>query len=336
LLSGCSQSEDGKKTKQAGAPASHLKSEKDSEDEKKPIDVVASKIEKQEIFDPREFGGRLKSKNQSPLIAVRPGLISHCYKTVGEPVKKGQAIIAVSPVGGVGFKPTIIRAPLAGVISQLSHQKGDLVEKGQRIGVVSESDGFETTVYVTQADLSSLDKQKTVDVELVSAGQTDTGGVESKTKVVQAKVLSKALQPDPDSTGYAVRLGLECSQDQCSDIRLGSFVKMILKENLRQGFRLPLNVLQKNQTQVLLVDREQKARWQAIELGSTFGDSVEISTGLDEPFAKGWLVVTGRSKKPKEGDELNVTTKEDSLKKAIDSPISKSTKAEQNTKPQKG
>jgi biotin carboxyl carrier protein len=322
LFVGCSKTEIATKK----ATSTQMKAQKE---EKEPIDVVATKLEQKEIFDPREFGGRLKSKNESPLIALRPGLISRCFKEVGEEVKRGQPILAVSAVDGVGLKPTIIRAPLTGVISQLSKTKGQLVEKGQRIGMVSEKDGFETTVYITDADLASLKVRDQVDIQI----QLGMGKNKAQKKVIQATVLSKALQPEPNSTGYAVRIGLNCNQKACEGVRLGSFVKMILKENFRQGFRLPLNVLQNNQTQVLLVDRDQKARWQVIELGSAFGDEVEISTGLEEPFAKGWLLVTGRSKKPKEGDSLSVTTKEDSLKEVLDSPISKSDKTK---KPSKG
>lgn len=305
--------------------------------QKKTIDVVAAKLQKKQIFDPREFGGRLKSKNESPLIALRAGLISHSYKRAGEQVRKGQAVLAVSPVDGVGMKPTVIRAPLSGVVSQLSYLKGSLVEKGQRIGVVSEKDAFESTVYVTDADLASFDVGDQVDLEVQARGLERKAGKKlvrkNEKKIILAKVLSKALKPEPNSTGYAVRLALGCAQGVCKGLRLGSFVKMILKENFRDGFRLPLNVLQSNQTKVLLVDREQKARWRGIELGSAFGDEVEITSGLEEPYQKGWLLVTGRSKKPKEGDSLNVTTKENSLKEVLESPISKSVN---DVKPSKG
>jgi|GEM_PF-2880990 len=301
---------------------SRTSSEPKDSKKKEPIDVVASKLEKQQIFDPREFGGRLQSGEKSPLFAMRSGVVKKVFRSVGAKVGKGQAILSVAAVEGVGLKPTVVRAPISGVISQLGLQRGSLVEKGERFGVVSKEGALESIVYVTGRDLQSFEVDSKVDVEVSAASQ----GGKSDKKLIQARVVSKALQPDARSTGYAVRIALDCQNGACDGVGLGAFLKMILKENFREGFRLPLNVLHSNQTQVLLVDREQKARWQAIELGSTFGDQVEISKGLEEPFQKGWLVVTGRSKRPKEGDQLKVTTKEELLQKTLDVPLSTSTK----------
>ena len=294
-------------------------SEKKSSEIEKPIEVFTEKISKTEIFDPVFFGGVVQAKNSSPLFSAVTGIVQKIYQQPGSQVKRGQAILAVRPQEAIDsdFLPHIIRAPMDGVLARLDAQVGQLIRNDNHLGDVAKLDAFETVVQAAYQDLFQFTKGMNVDV-LVAVGTP-------LEKIIQGKIEFISEQPEPDTGTYAVKVSLRCehSKSECQQLlRLGSFLKVVLKQNIREGYRISKNAVHEDFHKVLVMTKNNKAKWMSVQAGQVIGEHVEIISGLETAEKNGELLVLSFGTYPKEGATLVASTKEKSLQQFIEKPVS--------------
>ena len=61
---------------------------------------------------------------------------------------------------------------------------------------------------------------------------------------------------------------------------VGSKAELLFKKKYRKSIRIPVKYLRKNRSKVILVGQDNKAHWQAVKIGTNFGNEVEIIEGI--------------------------------------------------------
>ncbi len=302
----------------------------DSAEAPKPIEVYTQKIEKSEIFDPVFFGGIVQATHSSPIFSAVSGIVQKIYQQPGAELQKGQAILAVRPQEAIDadFLPHVISAPISGKLARLDAQVGELVRNDRHLGDVAKMDSYETVIQATYQDLFQFKKGMPVDVLVAVETPLET--------LIPGKIEYISEQPEPDTGTYAVKVSLKChaEKEQCRTLlRLGSFVKVVLRQNVRDGFKVSKRSVHEDFRKILLMTKLGKAKWVDIKVGNILGEDVEVASGLEEAATDGSVLVVSFGKYPKEGDSLVAGSKEDSMRTFETKPVSAD--AKQPKKPAK-
>ena len=170
------------------------------------------------------------------------------------------------------FKYVDIKAPFSGVVTTKYIEKGDLANPGMPLISVESPEKFDVTVMVAESEISQVKKDTKVDVLVKSINQTLSG--------IVTEVSTSA-----NNTGgqYLVKITLNKSD---APILSGMYTNVKFPSNKKSAANkvlIPLDVIVKNGqlSGVYTVSQNNTAILRWLRLGKTFGNDVEVLSGLN-------------------------------------------------------
>jgi|GEM_PF-650564 len=187
---------------------------------------------------------------------------------------------------------TIIRAPFAGVVSNLLIERGEVVPPGGPIGKLVQLDPAVMTVSVTDEDVGSL---KLGD----AAGAMTTGSASP----IPGKVSKIEPVADPRTRTFLVEVEVANPKGR---LLPGMIAAVEFRRQVRADLlHIPQDfiVTRLEGNGVFLIGGDGRARWKTLELGEVVGNLVQVISGVERGDR---IVVTGH-RSLANGDELIVT-----------------------------
>ncbi len=174
-----------------------------------------------------------------------------------------------------------VKAPFNGIVTEKQVHVGDLASPGSLLFAMESDEGFQAEAMVPESQITSISKGDKVSVVLKSSGQKINGTI--------GEYSSSSL-----NTGgqYLIKINLDKKEVKNIKLYSGMYVNVLVtnkNENnsegkitvnknaiVRQGQLTGLYTLSDNNTAIL--------RW--VRLGKTYGDQVEVLSGLslEEPY----------------------------------------------------
>ncbi len=297
----------------------------DSPKPEEAVEVFVEKIEKVEVYDASYFGGLLRPLKSVSVVSEIDGTILRSHVVPGQKVRSGQMLFELKPKGvGLGFRKHRVTSPITGRVATIIKDTGSFVRAGDKFAVVMDASKKQVEVQVSTADVAKLKLNQVLDVDykLLLEGKIQ----------LKAKVISISPVADPRFGTYQVRMDLLCNAAEksvpCPDsLRVGEYVKVILKLNLRQSVLVDVKSLTNKDSQAVIV-KDGLAKAVDVKTGKSYGLKIEILSGL-EP---GMNLITSYSKYPKDGRKVLIKDLEKE-KEAIysESPGSSSNKEKQKS-----
>lgn len=164
---------------------------------------------------------------------------------------------------------TRIRAPFAGVVTERKADPGTLASPGVPILTLEDTRNYRLEVTVDERD-----------VRLVHLGQPTPLNIDALGSAeIQGRVVQIVPAADPGSRSFLVKI--ELPKD--AHLRSGLFGRAQFARGERSTILLPRSaVVERGQLQgVYVLDPEQIAGLHYVTLGRTFGQQVEVLSGLD-------------------------------------------------------
>ena len=163
-----------------------------------------------------------------------------------------------------------LRAPFAGVVTVRHFEPGSLVDFNQSIFSLLQVDPVYLVLKVSELYISHIRVGMSVNVRIDAlTGQTFTGRVDQINPMTEKTVRS-----------YRTKIIIENSQEK---IKPGMFARAeIVVKHIAQAIVVPADGIRKDvkQAYVLIVDDQNQARRQDVEIGDTYGDRVRILSGV--------------------------------------------------------
>ena len=170
----------------------------------------------------------------------------------------------------VNRKDSVIKAPGDGIITAKMVDKGDLAKPGTPLLTLETTHGFCVDVVLPETYVDYVRPQQKVSVEVPAL----------KTGLLAAIVCTVVPSADVRSRSFIVKIKLPIDRKVKSglfaraQIPVGQSKKLLIAKN---------GVVTRGQlTGLYLVDSEDIAHFRLIRTGKTFGDSVEVLSGLKE------------------------------------------------------
>jgi multidrug efflux pump subunit AcrA (membrane-fusion protein) len=262
----------------------------ESSAEKKPVVAEIKKFAKEELYGKIIFAGTVKAKQETHLYAPLAGTVEQQFVEEGESVEKGRKILSIRPDSrGLEFQPNVLKAAVSGTLISVEREATEHVNANEEIATIADLSQLVVDIHASQSDLPFLHVGN--ELLVVVAGEETVG-----------KILRIAQRADRESRAFPVRIALQADPS----IRLGAFARITAKKNLRQGIRVPLSYLQRSQTALIVLDRQDQAHWTDVKVGQVFGDKIEILEGIDENSR----VIGGFSRQPEEGEQIHAAEQE--------------------------
>lgn len=175
---------------------------------------------------------------------------------------------------------TNLTAPFSGVVTQRYNDVGSMANPGMPILAIEQPGSFEVVTSVSETDVAN-----------VKEGATATISIKSSGKLINGKV--SAVSPSSQMSGGQYQVKVDISDDAKNDVYSGMYVNVaIASEGKETGeeniVMVPASaIVNKDQLAGLYtVSESQTALLRWVKLGRTYGDQVEILSGLspDEKF----------------------------------------------------
>jgi HlyD family secretion protein len=176
---------------------------------------------------------------------------------------------------------TFVRAPFAGIITRRFAQEGDFVtpttsastsEGATSTSIAELSSGLQIEAKIPEATLSKIQLGQAVNVQADAyPNQTFKGKV--------SLIAPRAVQEN-NITSFRVKVGLQTGLTQ---LKAGMNVRLnFLSAPIKQAMMIPLAAVvtqADGQTGVYVAEQE-RAKFQAVKVGATSGDRVQVLSGL--------------------------------------------------------
>jgi RND family efflux transporter MFP subunit len=170
----------------------------------------------------------------------------------------------------VNRKDSVIKAPGDGIITAKMVDKGDLAKPGTPLLTLETTHGFCVDVVLPETYVDYVRPQQKVSVEVPAL----------KTGLLEGNICTIVPSADVRSRSFIVKIKLPIDRKVKSglfaraQIPVGQSKKLLIAKN---------GVVTRGQlTGLYLVDSEDIAHFRLIRTGKTFGDSVEVLSGLKE------------------------------------------------------
>jgi RND family efflux transporter MFP subunit len=170
----------------------------------------------------------------------------------------------------VNRKDSVIKAPGDGIITAKMVDKGDLAKPGTPLLTLETTHGFCVDVVLPETYVDYVRPQQKVSVEVPAL----------KTGLLEGNICTIVPSADVRSRSFIVKIKLPIDRKVKSglfaraQIPVGQSKKLLIAKN---------GVVTRGQlTGLYLVDSENIAHFRLIRTGKTFGDSVEVLSGLKE------------------------------------------------------
>jgi multidrug efflux pump subunit AcrA (membrane-fusion protein) len=182
-------------------------------------------------------------------------------------IKQAEAALATARVNR---KDAVITAPHDGIITGKMVDKGDLAKPGTPLLTLETTRGFCVDVVLPETYIDYVQPRQKVSVKVPAL----------KTGPLEGNVCTIVPSADPRSRSFIVKINLPIDRKVMSglfaraEIPMGHSKKLLIPQEA---------VVTRGQlTGLYLVDSESMAHFRLIRLGKTFGDSVEVLSGLKQ------------------------------------------------------
>ena len=170
---------------------------------------------------------------------------------------------------------TVIKAPFSGTVTQKNIDEGSMAKPGMPLLSIEQHQDMEVTATVPENEVSRVTLGDRVEVEVKALGRTLPG------------VISE-LSPSATRNGgqYAMKISLTDQQD--SQLRSGMYVTVRLPRKSQDTVSNLLLIdqsalIQREQLQgVYIVNDNQQAVLRWLRLGKTYGQQIQVLSGLKE------------------------------------------------------
>ena len=182
-------------------------------------------------------------------------------------VKQAEASLSTARVSK---KDAVITAPHDGIITGKIVDKGDLAKPGSPLLALETTSGFCVDVVVPETYIDFVQPLQKVSVRVPAL----------KTGLLEGNVCTIVPSADPRSRSFIVKIKLPIDRK----VRSGLFARAEIPIGQSKMLLIPQKgVITRGQlTGLYLVDSKSIAHFRLIRLGKTFGDSVEVLSGLKE------------------------------------------------------
>jgi multidrug efflux pump subunit AcrA (membrane-fusion protein) len=251
--------------------------------------VTVAKVTEQ--FHTIEVAGRLEPENRIVHYTPNSGYISSISVKEGQFAKEGQELFRIRRKEDVMniYKPTVVTARIAGLVSQVFIQVQDEVETNEQAVVIIGMEG-----YTLDADISDKDAFKIKIGQRVSA-HTING------TTISGVLVNRSQEPDYTTGLFSLTFHFPDTQH----INVGEFVIIELPADRAKGIfiRRDLVIRRYGRYFMWIVNEAGELSAREVTLGPTYGDLVRIDHGLSE--GERYLNrLTGREK---EGDRIEAS-----------------------------
>jgi RND family efflux transporter MFP subunit len=166
------------------------------------------------------------------------------------------------------FGHTQIRAPFAGVVTEKKAEAGTFASPGFPLFTVEDTRSYRLETMVDENDIRLVHMGESVPVVLESLGSAELHG----------KVAQIVPAADPASRGFLVKIQLPAD----ARLRSGLFGKAHFPSGSRSALLIPqAAIVRRGQLRgIFVVDANQIAQLRYVTLGRTFGEQVEVLSGL--------------------------------------------------------
>jgi len=172
----------------------------------------------------------------------------------------------------VALGHTRVTAPMAGIVTAKSVEVGMLATPGTPLLTIEEDAHYRLEVTVPESQIAAVRLGDSVPVEIDAAGSAPLLG----------RVAEVVPTADPMSRSFIVKLDLPIQR--AATLRSGMYGKARFRIGQRRALTIPrAAVLERGQLRgVYVVDDASVARFRLITLGKSYGDRVEVLSGLAE------------------------------------------------------
>jgi multidrug efflux pump subunit AcrA (membrane-fusion protein) len=235
------------------------------------IEKVFVKIaKKSEIFDQFIYPARVTPKVTAMVLSESQGIVTELKYNLGDKLKKKQVIAKITHIDPVyQYRPFLLRAPVAGVVSKIFTNVGSQVAKGDNIIQLIDPDKTKVTIEVSVRDLPAFKKGM-------------KGVFTSRINDKKINVVINGVSPLVDAATGTATAELDFSSSNKGIFLPGTIGKVSFKTNIHKGYLFPQNVLtyKGNQAQVRIVSKESKVRRIDVKIGAKSRGKIEILSGI--------------------------------------------------------
>ena len=170
----------------------------------------------------------------------------------------------------VARKDAVVIAPFDGKVTAKLADAGALAAPGTPLLTLEREGGFRVDLVIPEAHIQSVRTGQEVSVSISAIGRPPIAGT------VDVIVPSA----DRGSRTFVVQVGVS----DADALRSGMFARVPLKIGEKRSLRIPESaVIRRGQlTGVFIVDQENTARFRLIRTGRTYGDRVDVISGLQD------------------------------------------------------
>ncbi len=182
-------------------------------------------------------------------------------------IKRAEAALATARVNR---KDAVITAPHDGIITGKMVDKGDLAKPGTPLLALETTHGFCVDVVMPETYIDYVQPRQKVSVKVPAL----------KTGPLEGNVCTIVPSADPKSRSFIVKINLPIDRK----VRSGLFARAEIPMGHTKKLLIPQKgVVTRGQlTGLYLLDSESIVHFRLIRLGKTFGDSVEVLSGLKQ------------------------------------------------------
>ncbi len=215
-------------------------------------------------------GGRLEPRTKVVHQVPSAGYVVSVEVSEGDRVEPGSLLLSIGRKDDVAnlYKPLAVTARVEGWVSEILVQVQDEVGQGDPAVVILGREGYVLAAGVSDKDAFKVDVGQQV-AALTSGGAMITGVLHYRSQ-----------EPDYQTGLFSLTFHFPSSQRT----HIGEFVMVELPVDRTRGLfvRRDLVVRRYGRYFLWIVDDNQELKAREVELGDTFGELVEITSGLSE------------------------------------------------------
>lgn len=232
------------------------------------VEVV--KVSASHQYKQREFVGIINIGGLIDISAPASGIVTEFNNQLGSTVQASERLAAIKNLDEL-YNDVVIKSPDSGIrIVRTYVEKGNFVEKHQKMMVLTKDIYYETKVQLVASEVGYFKGSERIEVIVHpnSPQQQSYRIAESRIEI-----------PDQQNLFYNARLKLACPQTRCEDIALaGAIVKVIV--NTPAEIQISTAALLQNGKLVAVVNSAGVIEHQMIKKGRVTSHYVEVLEGL--------------------------------------------------------
>ena len=162
------------------------------------------------IQDYLALSGDIIASSSVDAFSDAAGRVSRLYVSVGSRVQRGNPIAAVDPSRpGMEFVPSIVRAPVAGIIVALPAQMGMTVTQAVPIARIAGGAGLEVRLHVAERFISRIALNQPCEISLIAfPGEVFRGTVSEISPTLDVASRTMEIRVNVENPGGRLRAGM--------------------------------------------------------------------------------------------------------------------------------